>query len=108
MNDDDDHDIPVVHAGFFTLVLIICVLALLFLLTACAATPQTVTVKVPVPVECREEVPDRPAMPTEEFRAKPSLDQWTRALEAENKTREGYEIKLRAALEACTAPITKD
>ena len=105
---NQDRDIPVAHTWLFSFVLIACVLALLFLLTACAATPQTVMVKVPVPVECREEVPERPLMPTEEFTEKPALDEFTRAAQAELKTREGYEIKLRAALVACTAPIKSE
>lgn len=72
-------------------------------LTGCGATIQTV--KVPVPVECRETVPDRPVMPTEQFKAKPTLDQYTQSAQAEIERREGYEGQMRAALVACTAPI---
>lgn len=71
-------------------------------LTGCGATIQTV--RVPVPVECRETVPVRPVMPTEEFKARPSLDQYTQAAQAEIERREGYERRLNAALLACTAP----
>ena len=46
---------------------------------------------MPVPVECREPVPDRPVMPTEAL--------------AEIDRREGYEVRLRAALQICTAPV---
>lgn len=74
-------------------------------LAGCATTPGVATVKVPVPVECRETVPDRPVMPTEQFTEKPAIDQYLRAARAEIERREGYEIKLRTALEACTAPI---
>jgi len=73
------------------------------LLTGCGATLQTI--KVPVPVECRETVPDRPSMPTEQFTSKPTLDQYVQASQAEIDRREGYELRLVAALEACTAPI---
>ena len=65
----------------------------------------TVPVKVPVPVECRVQVPDRPAMPTEQLRASPTLDQFTQASMAELERREGYEQQLRAALQACTDPV---
>lgn len=83
------------------------ILALIcFALAGCAGNPVITTVKVPVPVACLETVPDRPAMPTEEFKAKPTLDQFTKAAQAEIERREGYEKKMRVALEACTAPIT--
>lgn len=75
------------------------------LLAGCATTPGVTTIKVPVPVECRETVPDRPVMPTEQFTEKPALDVYQRAARAELEIREGYEIQLRTALEACTAPI---
>lgn len=103
---NDDNDIPVVHTWLFVAVLAACGLLLLFMLTACSSTKQLVEVKVPVPVECREEVPARPVMPTEEFTEKPALDQYVRAARAEIERREGYEIQLRGALERCTAPIT--
>jgi hypothetical protein len=67
-----------------------------------------VPVYVSVPVECREEVPARPVMPTEEFTEKPALDQYVRAARAEIERREGYEIQLRGALERCTAPIKSE
>ena len=81
-------------------------IAILFVLTACGSNPpKTVPVYVSVPVECRETVPDRPVMPTEEFTEKPALDAYVRAARAEIERREGYEGQLRTALEACTAPI---
>lgn len=84
------------------------VAALALLLAGCAGAPVVTTVKVPVPVACQEKVPDRPVMPTEAFTEKPALDQLTRAALAELEIREGYEIQLRTALEACTAPIQSD
>jgi type IV pilus biogenesis protein CpaD/CtpE len=81
-------------------------LAVAALLAGCGATMPTTTVKVPVPVQCKETVPDRPVMPTEQFKAKPKLDEFVKASQAELERREGYEGKLRTALEACTAPIS--
>jgi hypothetical protein len=75
------------------------------LLCACTTAPVLTEIKVPIPVECREEVPSRPVMPTEEFKAKPTLDQFTQAAQAELERREGYELQLRTALEACREPI---
>lgn len=66
------------------------------------------TVKVPVPVECREPVPARPAMPVEALRARPGMvdvDQFIQAALAELARREGYEIQLLAALNACRKPV---
>lgn len=77
-------------------------LAGLLALTGCAA-PARVQTLVPVPVECRETVPDRPAMPTEVLL--PGASPWVlmRAALAEIDRREGYELQLRAALVACAA-----
>ncbi len=82
---------------------LILVVLVLGLLAGCGGTLQTI--KVPVPVECKETVPDRPSMPTEAFTERPALDRWVQAAAAELERREGYELRLRAALEACTAPI---
>lgn len=64
-----------------------------------------VPVKVPVPVECREQVPPRPAMPTEQFADKPDLHQFAKSALAELEIREGYETRLRQVAETCTKPI---
>ena len=84
----------------------IALIAACVLLAGCAAT-STTQIKVPVPVECREQVPDRPVMPTESLR--PGVDPWTlqRAALSEIDRREAYEIKLRTALVACTMPIER-
>lgn len=79
-------------------------------LAGCAAPAPVVTpVRVPVPVACTEPVPDRPAMPTESPAARNTatwtLDAHLARLHAEVDLREGYEIQLRAALEACTRPV---
>lgn len=78
---------------------------ILLALTGCETmTTRTVTDK-PIPIECREKVPDRPSMPTEAFTAKPALDAWVKAADAEIVLREAYEVQLRTALVTCTAPI---
>jgi len=81
----------------------LAILASFALLAGCNATLQQV--KVPVPVECKEEVPERPVMPTEALPERPTLDAFVQAATAEIERREGYEVKLRAALVACTGPV---
>lgn len=80
------------------------ILVCALLLSGCASTQYT-RVNVPVPVECKEVVPERPAMPTEALA--PGAAPWVllRAALAEIDRREAYEIQMRAALVACTAPI---
>lgn len=80
------------------------VLVLAAALGGCATTGGTV--KVPVPVECRQAMPERPVMPTEQFAQKPTLDQWVQGALAEIERREGYETELRAALQACIEPVS--
>lgn len=88
------------------LVIAIVAVIVLALLAGCGSTPpRMVTVKVPVPVECREPVPERPAMPTDSLTRADPLDTKVKAALAEIELREGYEIKLVAALVACTRPI---
>ena len=77
-------------------------------LTGCAAAPTRVEIQrvnVAVPVECKEQVPDRPVMPTEALRQGATVDQFTQAAQAEIERREGYEVRLRAALVVCTEPV---
>ncbi|KAF1054971.1 MAG: hypothetical protein GAK34_00656 [Delftia tsuruhatensis] len=83
--------------------LLLAVLAL----AGCGSAPrvEVQTVKVPVPVECREPVPDRPSMPTEALAEDADPFELLRAALAEIDRREGYEIRLQAALMACTLPI---
>ncbi|MDQ0068954.1 hypothetical protein J2W34_000728 [Variovorax boronicumulans] len=61
--------------------------------------------KVPVPVECRVEVPARPAMPTEALSPGVDLDRFSASALAEIELREGYEVELRAALLGCIKPV---
>lgn len=77
------------------------------LLAGCAAAPrvETLQVRVPVPVACLEPVPERPSMPTEGLQPGASVDDFTRAAQAEIERREGYEVQLRTALDNCRQPI---
>ena len=86
-------------------VLFVPTVAAALLLAGCAGTTQYVRVNVPVPVACEEVVPDRPVMPTENLF--PGVEPWVlqRAALAEIDRREAYEVKMRAALVACTAPL---
>ncbi len=88
--------------------LLVAILLTLVLLTGCATAPRVELqrVSVPVPVECREPIPVRPAMPTEALAPGVLPFDLLRAALAEIDRREGYELQLRAALGACTAPIT--
>jgi hypothetical protein len=80
------------------LVLVACAV-----LSGCATTGGVT--RVPLPVACRVAIPERPVMPTEQFKSKPDLDQWVQAALAEIERREGYEGELVAALRACTKPL---
>ena len=73
-------------------------------LAGCSSVPrvEVQTVKVPVPVECREPVPDRPSMPTDTLAEDADPFELLRAALAEIDRREGYEVRLLAALMACT------
>ena len=85
-----------------------CIAVLVLLaLTGCASVPRVELqrVSVPVPVECREPIPDRPAMPTEALAPGVLPFDLLRAALAEIDRREGYEVQLRAALAVCTAPV---
>lgn len=84
------------------------VLASLLALAGCQTAPTRVElqrVNVPVPAACDEPVPERPAMPTEQLRPGATVDQFTQAALAEIERREGYEVRLLAALISCTRPV---
>lgn len=77
-------------------------------LAACAHNPPVAPAlppRVVVPVQCEETIPDRPAMPTDALPDDSKVDPYVQAAAAEIELREGYEVKLRTALEACTKPI---
>ncbi|CAN7473590.1 hypothetical protein LJR170_003134 [Variovorax paradoxus] len=85
-------------------VLLWAFLGLCVVLTACGSLPPQ-TLKVPIPVECRVQVPARPAMPTEALAPGADPDRFAAAAMAEIELREGYEGELRSALSVCTAVI---
>ena len=82
-------------------------IAVALALAGCTAAPRVEVqqVKVPVPVECREPIPDRPAMPTEALAGDADPFELLRAALAEIDRREGYEVRLLAALVVCTQPV---
>jgi type IV pilus biogenesis protein CpaD/CtpE len=82
------------HVWYIILAVMFC-----FAISGCAIPPQTVS--VPVPVKCKEPMPDRPSLPTDNVPASASLDTKVRAALAEIELREGYEDRLRTALGAC-------
>lgn len=64
----------------------------------------TVPIKVGVPMPCEQAMPERPAMPLEGLQERPSVDRWVQHAAAEIELREGYEIRLQAALQGCIGP----
>lgn len=76
------------------------------MLLGCGTMSTAQITKVPVPVACQETEPGRPVMPTEALAPEAPLDAFVQAAIAEIERREGYELKLRTALQACIAPIT--
>lgn len=84
--------------------LLAAVVALAGSLAACGVAPIQ-TVKVPIPVECRVDMPARPAMPTEALSPRVDLDRFSASAMAEIELREGYEGELRAALAECVKPL---
>ncbi|MDH0293027.1 hypothetical protein N7414_28235 [Pseudomonas sp. GD04087] len=80
-------------------------LVLVVALAGCAGQvepePRTVRVEVPVSVPCRApEVPE-PTWATAVLQKGDSLQTKVRALLAELEQRKGYEVQLRAAVQAC-------
>lgn len=76
-------------------------------LAGCQSAPrvEVQSVNVPVPVECREPTPDRPIMPTQALADDADPFELLRAALAEIDRREGYEIRLVAALDNCKRPF---
>lgn len=82
-------------------------IAVCALLSGCASTPTfgIKKINIAIPVSCQEQVPERPVMPTEALQ--PGVAPWVllRAALAEIDRRQAYELVMRAALVACTAPV---
>lgn len=75
-------------------------------LAACGHNPPVTQARAVIPTECKETVPDRPAMPTEALKPGTKTDGYVQAAEAELDIREAYEGKLRTALVSCTTPLS--
>ena len=80
-------------------------LVLVVALAGCAGQvepePRTVRVEVPVVVPCRVPAMETPSWATASLEKGDSLQTKVRALLAELEQRKGYEVQLRAGLEAC-------
>lgn len=63
--------------------------------------PQVVRVEVPVQVPCRTDRVQKPAFAVGALPIGASIDKQMRALRAERKQRQAYELRLEAAIEAC-------
>ncbi len=63
--------------------------------------PQVVRVEVPVTVPCRTDRVQKPAFAVDALPIGASIDKQMRALRAERKQRQAYELRLEAAIEAC-------
>jgi hypothetical protein len=80
---------------------LIIIIGLVLLITGCGTVPPSVPVNVAIPIKCKAEVPERPVMPTENLSDGVSIDSFVQAAQAEIELREGYEVKLEAALRSC-------
>ncbi|MCP1647008.1 hypothetical protein [Pseudomonas nitroreducens] len=80
-------------------------LVLVVALAGCAGQaepePRTVRVEVPVPVPCLAPAVEVPTWATASLQKGDSLQIKVRALLAELEQRKGYEVQLRAAVQAC-------
>lgn len=80
-------------------------LVLVVALAGCAGQaepePRTVRVEVPVAVPCRAPEVEVPTWATASLQKGDSLQTKVRALLAELEQRKGYEVQLRAAVQAC-------
>lgn len=79
-------------------------LAALLLLSGCATTQIEYVpfeVRVPIPVPCAVEPAPEPQWATEGLKKSDTLDDKAKALLAERVQRQGYEAKLKAAVEGC-------
>lgn len=84
---------------------VVCMCALL---AGCGTPPSPQTARRPVPIACQEQIPPRPAMPTEALAPTALVHAYVVASQAEIVRREGYERQLVAALVACTKPLDQE
>lgn len=76
---------------------------LLLALAGCAGQPAPQVVKVPTPVYCEPDDVPAPALPIDQLQEGADDYDVTRALWATVEMQEGYQVKLRAAVDACRA-----
>lgn len=86
---------------------IVLALAIALLLAGCGSfgRPAPVPVKVAVPVPCQVSIPPVPVFPADTLTGSEDLFTLAKTLWADHQARKAYELELRTALEACTAPI---
>jgi len=73
-------------------------------LAGCAGSPTAPgTVKVPVPMPCDADVPALPVFPADTLTGDEDIFTLGKTLWADRKARQAYELKVRTALEGCTA-----
>lgn len=79
-------------------------LAAAIALAGCAGSPTApATVKVPVPMPCDVDVPALPVFPADTLTGDEDIFTLGKTLWADRKARQAYELKVRTALEGCTA-----
>ncbi|OHC66981.1 MAG: hypothetical protein A3H93_18125 [Rhodocyclales bacterium RIFCSPLOWO2_02_FULL_63_24] len=79
-------------------------LAATIALAGCAAEPTApATVKVAVTTPCDADVPAVPVFPVETLSGDEDIFTVGKTLWADRKARQAYELKVRTALEGCTA-----
>lgn len=77
-------------------------LFLVLLLAGCQATMPK-TVEIPVAVPCDVLLPAKPVWATESLRPDAGIFEQVKALLAERRQREGYEVLLEAAATSCSS-----
>lgn len=74
---------------------------LLLLLAGCASQTPPKTVEVPVPVPCKVPQIEKPSFAVDGLPIGANIWDQMLALRAERKQRQGYELKLEAAVQSC-------
>lgn len=75
---------------------------LLLTMVACSTVPSNpVEVKIPVGIPCKIDPPVKPKFEVDKLTDKSSTFDKVKALLAERKQRQGYEIELEAAVKSC-------
>lgn len=81
-------------------------LATAIALAGCAGSPTAPgTVKVAVSTPCEADVPALPVFPADTLTGDEDIFTLGKTLWADRKARQAYELKVRTALEGCTARV---